>query len=72
MTPKISVRGLYKYYGSGARRTLALQHVEDAHAQVRRRRQDGILLRLLAVADAGEQITQGIGHRHLLTFTSST
>jgi NitT/TauT family transport system ATP-binding protein len=28
MTPKISVRGLTKYYGSGARRTLALQHVD--------------------------------------------
>jgi NitT/TauT family transport system ATP-binding protein len=28
MTPKISVRGLTKYYGSGDRRTLALQHVD--------------------------------------------
>jgi NitT/TauT family transport system ATP-binding protein len=28
MTPKISVRGLYKYYGRGDRRTLALQHVD--------------------------------------------
>jgi NitT/TauT family transport system ATP-binding protein len=28
MTPKITVRGLYKHYGRGARRTLALQHVD--------------------------------------------
>src|SRR6059058_868044 len=42
----------------------ALEHVEDAHAQVRRRGQDRVLARLLAVADAGEQITQRIGHRH--------
>ncbi|NIA53419.1 ABC transporter ATP-binding protein [Massilia sp. TW-1] len=28
MTPKIAVRGLTKHYGSGARRTLALQHVD--------------------------------------------
>ena len=28
MHPKISVRGLYKYYGRGARRTQALQHVD--------------------------------------------
>ncbi|MCS0616686.1 ABC transporter ATP-binding protein [Massilia kyonggiensis] len=28
MTPKIAVRGLYKHYGRGARRTLALQHVD--------------------------------------------
>nr|GFD23395.1 hypothetical protein [Tanacetum cinerariifolium] len=50
----------------------ALQNVEHADAQLRRRREDGVLLRALAVADAGEQITQGIGHCHDLILTSST
>src|SRR5437588_11964459 len=43
---------------------LALQHIEDMRAQLRGWRQDRILTRLLAIADAGEQITQRIGHRH--------
>src|SRR5439155_18745488 len=42
----------------------ALEHIENVRTQLRRRRQDRILARLLAVADAGEQITQRIGHRH--------
>ena len=50
----------------------ALKHIEHAGAQLRRRRKDRVLLRLLAVADAGEHITQGIGHCHLRVLTSST
>src|SRR3546814_8508586 len=44
---------------------LALEHVENTDAQRRSRRQDAVLLRRLAVADAGEHITQRIGHCHL-------
>src|SRR4051794_13315069 len=51
---------------------LTLKHIEHARAQLRGRRQDAVLAGLLAVADAGEQVTQWIGHRHLLTLTSST
>ena len=43
---------------------LALQHVEDADTQLGRRRQDRVLARALAIADAGEQVTHGIGHCH--------
>src|SRR5438067_3049606 len=43
---------------------LALEDVEHAHAQLRRRAHDGVLARLLAVADAGEHVTLGIGHWH--------
>src|SRR3546814_15546038 len=42
-----------------------LQHVENALTQLGSRREDTVLARLLAVADAGEHITQGIGDRHL-------
>ena len=44
----------------------ALKHVEHAGAQLRRGRQDRVLARALAVADAGEQVTQRIGDRHIL------
>src|SRR5919106_1139092 len=43
----------------------ALEHIEYADTQVRRRSHNGILACLLAVANAGEHITQGIGHRHM-------
>src|SRR5262245_55596202 len=43
---------------------LALEHIEHPHAQLRRRSQDRVLPGLLAVADAGEHITQRIGHCH--------
>ena len=54
------------FLGITANVALALQNVEHADAQLRRRRKDGVLARTLAVADAGEHITQGIGHCHLL------
>ena len=50
----------------------ALEHVEHAHAQLGRGRNHAVLARLLAVADAGEHITQGIGQWHIYTLTSST
>ena len=50
----------------------ALQHVEDADTQLRRGREDRVLLSALAVADAGEQVTQWIGHCHYMILTSST
>src|SRR5205085_8799106 len=49
-----------------------LQHVEDAGAQLGRRAHHGVLARLLAVADAGEHVTQGIGQWHDLYLTSWT
>src|SRR5207237_10914608 len=45
--------------------TLALEHVEHMRAQLRGGRQDGILACLLAVADAGAQVTQWIGACHI-------
>src|SRR3954467_505037 len=51
---------------------LALEHVEDARAQLGRRGDHGILAGLLAVADAGEHVTQGIGQGHDLYLTSWT
>src|SRR6185503_17990810 len=45
----------------------ALEHIEHAGAQLRGRRKDAVLPRLLAVADAGEHITQGIGQWHSST-----
>src|SRR5947199_3009772 len=47
---------------------LALEDVEHARAQLRRGAHDGVLARLLAVADAGEHITQRIGQWHSSTF----
>src|SRR3546814_20835813 len=44
---------------------LALHHAENARTQLGSRREDTVLARLLAVADAVEHITQGIGDRHL-------
>jgi hypothetical protein len=52
------------FFGIAADIAFALKHIEHVGAQLRRRRQDRILARLLAVADAGEHITQWIGHRH--------
>src|SRR5205085_2153104 len=52
------------FLGIAADIAFALEHIEHARAQLRRRRQDRILARLLAVADAGEHVTQRIGHRH--------
>ena len=43
---------------------LALENLEHVCTQLAGGGQDGVLLRLLAVADAGEHITQGIGHSH--------
>src|SRR6185503_179864 len=53
-------------FGIAADIAFALKHIEHIGAQPRRRRQDRILARLLAVADAGEHVTQWIGHRHRL------
>src|SRR6185369_11089158 len=50
----------------------ALKHIEHVRTQLRRRRQDRILARGLAVANAGEHVTQGIGHCHSVSLTSST
>src|SRR2546423_13830079 len=52
------------FFRIAANVAFALEHVEDVRTQLRRRSQDRILARLLAVADAGEKITQRIGHRH--------
>src|SRR5216684_5695903 len=51
---------------------LALQDFEDIGAQIRRRRRDDGLARLLPIADAGQHIAERIAHRHgLPPFTSS-
>ena len=60
------------FFGIAADIAFALKHIEHVGAKLRRRRQDAILARLLAVADAGEHITQWIGHRHIVALTSST
>src|SRR5579864_6541506 len=52
------------FLGISADIAFALEHIENSRAQLRGRRQDAVLPGLLAVADAGEQVTQGIGHRH--------
>src|SRR5690606_25376355 len=44
----------------------ALENLEHVRTQLRGGRQDRVLLRLLAVADTGEHITQGIGQSHSL------
>src|SRR4029079_15658868 len=46
---------------------LALENVDDAHAKLGRGRDHAVLARLLAVADAGEHITQRIGQWHVST-----
>ena len=43
---------------------LALQHVENVRPQPRRRHGHAVEARRLAVADAGQQIADGICHRH--------
>ena len=71
-----SIRSLawvvHRWAGKVRPEVITLENVEHASAQLRRRRQDRVLARALAVADAGEHITQGIGQCHLLTLTSST
>src|SRR5438270_5550208 len=52
------------FLGVAADIAFALEHIEHPSAQLRSRSQDRVLPSLLAVADAGEQITQRIGHRH--------
>src|SRR3712207_9059386 len=42
----------------------ALQHLADVLAKAAVRRQAAGLTRALGVADAGEHVTQGIGHGH--------
>src|SRR5512139_2499729 len=54
-------------FGITADIAFALKHIEHMGTKLRRRRQDRVLARLLAVADAGEHITQRIGHRHQLS-----
>jgi hypothetical protein len=49
-----------------------LKDFEHVRTQLRSGRKDRVLLRLLAVADAGEHITQGVGHSHRMILTSST
>src|SRR5690606_3412905 len=56
-----------RFFAVAADIAFALKNIENADAQRRSRRQDAVLLRLLAVADAGEHITQGIGHCHQLS-----
>ena len=51
-----------RFFAVPADIALALQHVEDAGTQLRCRRQDRVLARLLAVTDAGEHIRDGICH----------
>jgi len=53
-----------RFVGVATDVALPLKHFQDARTQLRGRRKNGILLRLLAVADAGEHITQGIGQCH--------
>jgi hypothetical protein len=60
------------FFGLAADIAFALKHIENVRTQLRRWRQDRILARLLAVSNTGEKVTQRIGHRHLLTLTSST
>src|SRR3546814_991417 len=60
-----ALHGAHRFFGIAADIALALQHVENALTQLGSRREDTVLARLLAVADAGEHITQGIGDRHL-------
>ncbi len=64
--------GAHLFFAVATDIALALKHVEHAGPQLGRGRQDGVLARALAVADAGEHITQGIGQCHLVILTSST
>src|SRR4051812_34268525 len=61
-----------RLFGIAADIALALEHIENSRAQLRRRAHHAILARLLAVADAGEHVTQGIGQWHILYLTSWT
>ena len=54
------------FLGIATNIAFALEHIQHVAAQLGRRRQDRILARLLAIANAGEHITQGIGHRHIV------
>src|SRR3546814_13862641 len=58
--------GTQRFFAVAADIAFALENIENADAQRRGGRQDAVLLRRLAVAAAGEHITQGIGHCHLL------
>src|SRR3546814_19582840 len=60
-----ALHGAHRFFGIAADIAFALQHVENALTQLGSRREDTVLARLLAVADAGAHITQGIGERHL-------
>src|SRR5690348_5668988 len=51
--------------------TLVLQHLRDSRLQLRRRELDFGLARGLAVADASQQIGNGVGHAHTAFLTSS-
>src|SRR3954468_17227406 len=64
--------GAERLFGIAAYIAFALEHVEDSRAQLRRRAHDGVLARLLAVADAGEHVTQGVGQWNDLYLTSWT
>jgi hypothetical protein len=57
-------RGAHLLFAVTTDIAFALQHIEHAGTQLRARGQDGVLLRALSVADAGEHITQGIGQSH--------
>src|SRR3990167_1583744 len=59
--------GTQRFFAVAADIAFALENIENADTQRRSRRQDAVLLRRLAVADAGEHITQGIGHCHLVS-----
>src|SRR3546814_17621932 len=52
--------GTQRFFAVAADIAFALEPVENTDAQRRSRRQDAVLLRRLAVADAGEHITQRI------------
>ena len=61
-----------RFFAVAADIAFALEHVEDSRAQLGRGGDDAVLAGLLAVADAGEHITQGIGQGHILYLTSWT
>jgi len=59
-----ALRGSHGFFRIAADVTLTLEHVEDARAQLGSGGNHAVLAGLLAVADAGEHITQGIGQWH--------
>ncbi len=64
--------GPERFFAVTADIAFALEHVEYANAQLGRGGDHAVLARLLAVADAGEHITQWIGQWHRLYLTSWT